>query len=224
MGVRHNNIFRWNESMIPSEEGLVGPPRDEPVLQIFECNSAADPIDGNHTDAEDTQHGVHPVFLLGRLSLGHPDHFLRYAHARRNFTSSKDIGTNPRALGDRNYQVLPSPDEFPVFRKEPEEPGYDELLKGPASREPVALGEFGGIADVVQVRVADGRLAIPSVHRIDHLRELHVVPPVDATGVQPNIVERVSSRLGAGTVYLVVAHLLVLRALGVANVSEEDFF
>ena len=77
----------------------------------------------------------------------------------------------------------------------------------------------------MQVCVANFRLVIPTVHRVDRLAEYFcAINPIDATGIQPNVVEVILHRQGAGIQNLLVTTSLALSARLVTDVGEQNFF
>ena len=61
------------------------------------------------------------------------------------------------------------------------------------------------VVDVVEVRIAYFRVCIPSVHRIDGLRQLCAASLVDTTSVDPRPLVPILLRLLTGIQYLLVA-------------------
>jgi hypothetical protein len=83
----------------------------------------------------------------------------------------------------------------------------EELLESPASSESSALSEIrfpcalaylwitSGRRNVRQVSVAFRRVEVPAKHRVNGLGELSVIPLVDATGIDPEVLQIIASGL-----------------------------
>src|SRR3569833_3466793 len=95
-------------------------------------------------------------------------------------------------------------DVTPIVGKEDNFAWRKKFLQCPATGEPATFTELGlmqsrilGAGDVGQVGIAYGSLTVPAKHGVDGLGELGARRLVDATGIYPDVVEVVLSRLGA---------------------------
>lgn len=109
--------------------------------------------------------------------------------------------------------------------------GCEQLLQGPASREPAATSErlrvdaLSGL-EIREVDVADIGISVPGKHAVDGLGQLGATRLVDATRVDPNVgVASLSRLLAAGHDFLCACLGAFSECVAtIANVFEENLF
>jgi hypothetical protein len=75
--------------------------------------------------------------------------------------------------------------------------GRNQLLQRPTSGEPstfpkcIAIVPVSTRVDILEISVANLRFRVPIVHGVDSLRELGTAALVDATGVNPDIIQAI---------------------------------
>ena len=106
-------------------------------------------------------------------------------------------------------EVFLRPNDFPVSGEEDQIDRRDELLECPPTLEPSALTEgrffFAGVftwRSIREIRVAHRRKAIPSIHRIDRLRQLGAASLVDTASIDPQPFEAFAGCESATVSYL----------------------
>ena len=203
----------------PGEDGVVVGPLDDLLLQPQEGVLALAVEDG-HADAEEPHERVGDVLDPGGAPVGGPGHALGDAGVVDEARVEQGQLVDPRHLGDGLGQRRLGPQEAPPLGVEDDAARGQQLLQGPAAREPAAAAEVvlpGPVAlgvvvhvHVLEVGVAHGRLLVPRVHGVDGLGHLGAALLVDAARVDPDVVVAILGRLAAG-----------VRDLGVPGLELE---
>ena len=154
-------------------------------------------IDGRHVDPKDAHERVRAVLDPSRYTTGCPRHSTRNADVGQRCLVTKNLRVNPRYRLDDARKAVLRPEDPPVSGEKHDSPGSNHLLKRPSTLVPLTVRELfvdleGGMwgttgGYIVEVSVADRRLLIPRIHRVDGFRELGAAALVDATGVYPDV-------------------------------------
>ncbi|KJR89332.1 uncharacterized protein SPSK_06286 [Sporothrix schenckii 1099-18] len=194
-------VVRWE---LPGKHRLVVVCLDQQLLQPEE-RFAALSVQHRHGDAEETQQRVSHVFLSGGCAPCGPRHDAGNADESQVAAAEHKL-VDARDVGEQGERVRLGGDLVPMVIEKDHVLWSNQLLQRPAAQKPAALVErhdavraAGAVprrrqeadasADVVEVHIANGGLAIVGIHGIDGLRQLCGRGFVDADRVDPEIVD-----------------------------------
>lgn len=189
-----------------------------------------------HIDLKYPQETVGHIFQPCRRPSGSPRHPFRNAEIHWSRITIKQPYINASNGCDLILRVFSVPNSFPSGVIELDFRRGNKVLQCPSHRKPFALlearvSQYRPAFHIGQIRIANSRFFILSIHRIDYFGQFGAARFVDAAAIHPSILQTVlkslvTAQLNLGVAFLPGCHAILHvleRDLVISPSVREDF-